>query len=42
MAFGQGGLKVTDMLWPGLVLMILGCAFVSLTGQAFLHRVGIP
>ena len=42
MAFGQGGLKVTDMLWPGLVLMILGCAFVSLTGPAFLRQVGIP
>ena len=42
MAFGQGGLKFTDLFWPGLLLMILGCVLVSLTGRSVLRLVGIP
>lgn len=42
MAFGQGGLRFTDLFWPGLVLMILGCALVSLTGKTILNLAGIP
>ena len=41
MAFGQGGLRFSDMFWPGLIVMILGCAIVSLTGQSFLGMLGI-
>lgn len=42
MAFGQGGVKFTDLFWPGLILMVLGCVVVSLTGKAVLNFVGIP
>lgn len=42
MVFGQGGVKFGDLFWPGLVLMILGCVLVSLTGRAVLSFAGIP
>lgn len=42
MAFGQGGLKFTDLFWPGLLLMLFGCVLVSLTGKSVLQFVGIP
>ena len=42
MAFGQGGIKFGDLFWPGIVLMIFGCALVSLTGKAILHFAGVP
>lgn len=42
MVFGQGGLRFADLFWPGLVLMILGCVLVSLTGKTILNLVGIP
>lgn len=42
MAFGQGGLRFTDLFWPGLLLMVLGCALVSVTGKTVLNFVGIP
>jgi sodium-dependent dicarboxylate transporter 2/3/5 len=42
MAFGHGGVKFTDLFWPGIVLMILGCVLVSLTGRIVLNFVGIP
>lgn len=41
MAFGQGGLRFSDLFWPGLLLMALGCAIVSVTGRAFLSLMGI-
>ena len=41
MAFGQGGLRFSDMFWPGFILMSLGCAVVSITGQFFLNILGI-
>ena len=42
MAHGEGGLRSTDLLYPGLVIMFAGCAIVSLTGRAVLNFVGIP
>lgn len=41
MVFGQGGVKFGDLFWPGIVLMILGCALVSLTGRTVLNFAGI-
>ena len=42
MAYGEGGLKTGDLLWPGLVIMCVGCALVALTGPYILGGVGIP
>ena len=42
MAFGEGGVKFGDLFWPGLLLMIVGCLIVSLTGRTVLNFVGIP
>lgn len=42
MVFGQGGVKFEDLFGPGLLLMILGCVLVSLTGRTVLNLVGIP
>ncbi len=42
MAFGEGGVKFGDLFWPGLLLMVVGCLIVSLTGRAVLNFVGIP
>jgi sodium-dependent dicarboxylate transporter 2/3/5 len=42
MAVGEGGVKFGDLFWPGLVLMLLGCLIVSLTGRAVLNFAGIP
>ncbi len=37
-----GGLRSTDLLGPGLVLMVGGCVLVALTGPWVLRLVGIP
>jgi solute carrier family 13 (sodium-dependent dicarboxylate transporter), member 2/3/5 len=42
MAHGEGGVHASDLLYPGLVIMIVGCALVALTGQAVLNLAGIP
>ncbi|MGB5013442.1 MAG: DASS family sodium-coupled anion symporter [Pyrinomonadaceae bacterium] len=42
MAFGEGGVRFGDMFWPGIVLMIVGCLVVSLTGRAVLNFAGFP
>jgi solute carrier family 13 (sodium-dependent dicarboxylate transporter), member 2/3/5 len=42
MVYGEGGVKTSDLLAPGLVLMIAGCILVSLTGPWMLKLVGIP
>jgi sodium-dependent dicarboxylate transporter 2/3/5 len=42
MIYGEGGVKTTDLLWPGLVLMLGGCVIVSLTGPIVLRWLGIP
>ncbi len=38
----SSGLRTTDLLWPGLILMLSGCALVALTGPWILGMVGIP
>jgi sodium-dependent dicarboxylate transporter 2/3/5 len=42
MAYGEGGLRTTDLLYPGIVILVLGCLVVSLTGKFVLGLVGIP
>lgn len=42
MVYGQGGITFCDLAIPGLLLMILGCVLVSLTGPYVLNLVGIP
>jgi sodium-dependent dicarboxylate transporter 2/3/5 len=42
MAFGEGGVRSSDFFWPGVIIMITGCAAVSLTGRAVLNLAGIP
>lgn len=42
MVFGEGGLRPSELLWPGLVLMILGCLLISWTGPFVLRFMGIP
>lgn len=42
MIYGEGGIQSRDLLAPGLVLMILGCLLVSLTGPFVLNLMGIP
>lgn len=41
LAFGEGGLKTADLFWPGLVLMLLGCGLLALTGPMVLGWVGV-
>lgn len=42
MVYGEGGITFADLAVPGLILMILGCVIVSLTGPFVLKLVGIP
>ena len=42
MVYGEGGIRFSDMAIPGLILMILGCVVVSLTGPHVLNLVGMP
>ena len=41
MVYGEGGIRASDLLSPGLVLMILGCLLVALTGPSVLKFIGI-
>jgi sodium-dependent dicarboxylate transporter 2/3/5 len=42
MVFGEGGVRMSDLLVPGLLLMLGGCLVVSLTGRFVLNLLGIP
>lgn len=42
MAYGEGGLRTSDLLFPGLIIMVVGCLVVTLTGKAVLNFAGIP
>lgn len=42
MVYGEGGVRSGDLFSPGLVLMVLGCLLVSLTGPFVLNMIGIP
>jgi solute carrier family 13 (sodium-dependent dicarboxylate transporter), member 2/3/5 len=41
MVFGEGGVQFKDLFLPGIIIMILGCLLISLTGRAVLNAVGI-
>lgn len=41
MVYGEGGVRPSDLLLPGLVLMILGCLVVGLTGSYVLRLIGV-
>ncbi len=42
MVYGEGGVRSTDLLVPGLLLMVLGVVLVSVTGPFVLRLMGIP
>lgn len=42
MIYGEGGITFSDLAVPGLILMIVGCVMVSLTGPFVLNLMGIP
>lgn len=41
MVYSEGGVESADLLAPGLILMILGCLLLSLTGPFVLSLLGI-
>ncbi len=41
MIFGEGGVRFNDLFIPGIVIMLLGCLIISLTGRMVLNFVGI-
>jgi len=41
MVFGEGGVRFSDLFIPGIVIMLLGCLIISLTGRSVLAWVGI-
>lgn len=41
MAYGEGGLRTSDLAWIGLTLMLLGCALITLTGSPVLEAFGL-
>jgi len=42
MVYGEGGLRPRDLLFPGLILMALGCAVLALVGPQVLRWAGVP
>lgn len=42
MIYGEGGITFSDLAVPGLVLMVIGCVIVAVSGPFVLHLVGIP
>ncbi len=42
MVHGEGGITFSDLAVPGLILMMLGCVVISLTGSRVLNLLGIP
>lgn len=42
MAYGEGGLRTSDLLVPGLIILVVGCILVSLTGRPVLRLAGFP
>lgn len=41
MVYGEGGMKSSDLLVSGTILMILGCVLIALTGNYVLNLMGI-
>jgi sodium-dependent dicarboxylate transporter 2/3/5 len=42
MVYGEGGLEGRDFLVPGMLIMVVGCVVVSLSGPFVLGLIGIP
>lgn len=42
MVYGEGGLQSRDLLVPGMIIMVLGCVVITLTGPFVLGLLGIP
>ena len=42
MAYGEGGMTPRDLLIPGMILLLVGCVLVSLTGPWVLGLLGVP
>ena len=42
LAYGQGGFASRELLIPGLLLMVIGCALLTLLGPMLLKLVGFP
>jgi len=42
MVYNKGGVRFNDLFIPGMVIMILGCLLISLTGRPVLNLIGIP
>jgi sodium-dependent dicarboxylate transporter 2/3/5 len=40
--YGEGGLRTRDFALPGMVLMVVGCLLLALTGRTVLKWVGVP
>jgi solute carrier family 13 (sodium-dependent dicarboxylate transporter), member 2/3/5 len=41
MVYGEGGVRFGDLFLPGIIIMLLGCLIISLTGRSVLHMVGV-
>lgn len=41
MVFGEGGVRFNDLFIPGIIIMLLGCLIISLTGRSVLNFAGI-
>jgi solute carrier family 13 (sodium-dependent dicarboxylate transporter), member 2/3/5 len=41
MVYGEGGIRPSDLFSPGIVLMLLGCLLVALTGPFVLKFIGV-
>lgn len=41
MVYGEGGVRFGDLFLPGIIIMLLGCLIISLTGRSVLNLVGI-
>ena len=42
MAYGEGSLRTSDLLWAGGLLMLAGCIILTLTGGPALRLMGVP
>jgi sodium-dependent dicarboxylate transporter 2/3/5 len=41
MVYGEGGVRFDDLFRPGMMIMVLGCLIIALTGSQILRAVGI-
>jgi sodium-dependent dicarboxylate transporter 2/3/5 len=41
MVFGEGGVRFRDLFVPGIIIMLMGCLVISITGRAVLDWTGL-